>query len=230
MTKEEPTLTYRCPFCATPVEGPLSEKPLETVRCPNDECRKHFRLEAPSAFPERVASKPTEESPGPDTRDDMDDDDVAPGEDTLRVAHPAMFRSNPLVYLLCLLGIIGGLAGMGYTFIYDNEGLNFILWYVFALCVAAGFFYLIAWWIQVLFVTLTITTKRSLLRKGFFSKHTTEVQHDDVRNMQIEQNFFQRLMGTGSIAISSSGQDDLEIVVKDIPNANEIVETVRKYQ
>jgi len=56
------------------------------------------------------------------------------------------------------------------------------------------------------------------------------VRHDDVRNIQVNQNIYQRAVGTGDIAISSAGQDNLEIDVDSIPQPEELATTVRDLQ
>ncbi len=50
------------------------------------------------------------------------------------------------------------------------------------------------------------------------SERVNEVLHNHVRNIQINQSVFQRLMHVGSIGISSSGQAGIEIFIRGIPN------------
>ena len=116
-------------------------------------------------------------------------------------AHPAMFRSNPIAFLLCVLLIP-----------------------VFGLGLAMLFF----WWLDTLGTTLTVTDQRTILRKGLLSKFTTEVFHVDVRNIQLGQTFFQRIFGVGHIGISSAGQAGIEIEVDGIPTPNVIKEILYK--
>ena len=59
---------------------------------------------------------------------------------------------------------------------------------------------------------------------------TNEVQHDDVRNIKSERNLLERLFNYGDIALSSSGQDDMEIVVHDVPDPDGIIEIIRQHQ
>ena len=122
-------------------------------------------------------------------------------EDLLYSAHPAMFRSNPIAFLLCILLIP-----------------------VFGL----GLAMLLFWWLNTLGTTLTITDQRTILRKGLLSKFTTEVFHEDVRNVQLRQTFFQRVFGVGHIGISSAGQAGIEIEVDGIPKPNIIKDLLYK--
>ena len=85
-------------------------------------------------------------------------------------------------------------------------------------------------WFLSLFVTLTVTTKRSILRKGLISKRTSEVEHDDVRNIQVDQNVVQRLLNIGHISISSAGQSTMEIVARGVPDPEGIASVIREHQ
>ena len=57
-----------------------------------------------------------------------------------------------------------------------------------------------------------------------------EVQHADVRNIQIKQTFIDRILGVGRIAISSAGQDEMEIDMRDVPDPSHVGDTVRSCQ
>lgn len=116
-------------------------------------------------------------------------------------AHPAMFRNNPIgfILLVCLFPI--------------------------------GIFILPYWWLKCLGTTLTITNKKTTLRIGILSKNTNEVYHSDIRNVQVNAGMFQRIFGVGTIGISSAGTGDIEIAVAGIPNpekAKEIIFTHRR--
>ena len=104
-------------------------------------------------------------------------------EETLLEVNPEMFRNSPVLFIVCVLTAPLGI----------------------------GLIFLGGWWIVTKGSKLTITNKRTIQRRGLISKHTTEVIHRDVRNIQISQSVFQRLFGVGNIGISSAGQADLEI-------------------
>ncbi|MHB8865464.1 MAG: PH domain-containing protein, partial [Pirellulaceae bacterium] len=95
--------------------------------------------------------------------------------------------------------------------------------------VASGL-YMLGWWIQTQFVSLQVTTERNIFQRGIIARATSEVRHDDVRNLRINQTLIQRLFGVGTIAISSAGQDDFEIMIKGVPSPEELVKTIRDYQ
>ena len=64
--------------------------------------------------------------------------------------------------------------------------------------------------------SLTITTRRTIMRSGILGSHSNEVLHNHIRNIQISQGVFQSLIGTGTLAISSAGQSNMEIVFRHL--------------
>lgn len=123
-------------------------------------------------------------------------------EETLLTVHPSMFRQNPVGFVLILLA---SLVGIGIPF-------------------------LVAWWLRVHHTTLIVTNKRTTLKQGILSKYTSEVLHAHVRNIQVSQTFGQRLMGVGSLSISSAGQADVEIRIDGVPDPEGIQGTIDKFR
>lgn len=106
-------------------------------------------------------------------------------------------------------------------------------WFVLAVALIAvgiGAIILLVWWLRALGARLTVTDRRTVLQKGILSKFTTEVWHADVRNLQVRQTFFQRIMGVGSVGISSAGQEDIEILAEGMPHPREIEAIIAKYR
>jgi uncharacterized membrane protein YdbT with pleckstrin-like domain len=152
-------------------------------------------------------------------------------EKELYASHPRMFRNNPfkfvlnyLVMLICVAGII---------VIATSEKTHALLWLLggalIVVFVIVGSIQLI-WWLQVLSTTLTVTDKRTILRKGILSKFTNEVLHENIRNIQVYQSFMQRMLQVGSIGISSAGQADVEIEVQGIPNPYDVKASIDQYR
>ena len=122
------------------------------------------------------------------------------GEYVLYEAHPAMFRNAPVTFVLAVLLIP----------------------------LVAGILILVPWWLHSRSITLTVTNRRTILRRGIFSKSLSDVQNEDVRNIQVSQSFVQRLMGVGSIGLSTAGQNDIEIRVDGIPDPNAVRELINR--
>jgi hypothetical protein len=108
--------------------------------------------------------------------------------------NPPMFRNHPFYFVISL-------------------GLCFV---------GIGFVIFLYWAIKKYSYKLTVSKYKTSFRTGVFSKKTSEVFHSDVKNIQVEQSFIQRLLNTGTIKISSAGQNDFEIEIQGMPRPYEI--------
>ena len=124
-------------------------------------------------------------------------------EETLLELHPAMFRSNPLGFVISVLLI----AAVGI-------GLLILGW----------------WWLETRAAELTITNKRTTQRTGLISKNTTEVLHRDVRNIQVSQSALQRIFGVGSLGISSAGQAGVEIQFSGVVDPDSVKTLIDRHR
>ncbi|MBK1620982.1 hypothetical protein CKO42_21665 [Lamprobacter modestohalophilus] len=124
-------------------------------------------------------------------------------EQPLYEEHPVMFAAHPLLFLISLALI-------------PVYGLGLLI--------------LLSWWLQCLGTTVTVTTQRTVVRKGILAKYTNEVYHEHVRNIRVGQSILQRLFGVGLVEIASAGSADHEIAVADLPRANEIKAIVDRYR
>lgn len=130
------------------------------------------------------------------------DPEFSSGERVLYQAHPAMFRNHPLGFVLSLI-----LAPVG-----------------------VGLVILLVWWLQVKGTSLTVTDRRVSMRTGILSKNLNDIFHTDIRNIRISQTLFQRLLNTGTVGISSSGQSGIEIEVAGLPNPEQIKAHIDHYR
>ncbi|MCA8996057.1 MAG: PH domain-containing protein [Planctomycetaceae bacterium] len=225
----EAPITYECPFCRAKnrVERALIGEQVDCVSCGNP-----FHADPPHARP--ISASPDD----PDTQGTPIIDHASEHEFPVAEVHPAMFRNHPGKFALTVgLAIVGGVVAITSLVQPSSLAVNGDALISSSLALAAGgamavagIAVLVAWWVQTRFVTLTVTTDRTIYRRGLLSKSTSEVQHDDVRNLRVEQNVFDRLFHVGRIEISSSGQDDMEIVANGIPNPNKLAEMVRDHQ
>jgi hypothetical protein len=214
-------LTYECPHCreTVSVENALMGK---VVDCPD--CGQQFEVRAPVASPTHG-----EQSQNPHAATDARE---TGDERILRVVHPVVFR-NHLLFTLCglLLGLVG-LSALGFRLVgrplLGLDGMPLLVSGAVFLVAAAVYFLYRA--VQAMSTTLKVTTERTIAISGILSKSTNEVQHDDVRNIKCARNLLERLLNYGDIALSSSGQDDMEIVLHDIPDPEGIVGIIRTYQ
>lgn len=123
-------------------------------------------------------------------------------EAILYQSHPAMFRNHPVAFVLC---VVLSLAGVGLVI-------------------------LLAWWLRCLATELTITNEQTTLRRGILSKHTNDVFHSNVRNIQVRQSFFQRMFDVGYVGISSAGQAGMEIEIDGIPHPERVKELIDEHR
>ena len=124
-------------------------------------------------------------------------------EATRYEAHPAMFRAHPVGFVLSVLLI----AAFG-----------------------LGLLILLFWWLDCLGTTLTVTDRRVILKKGLLSKSTNEVWHKDITNVQVNQSFLQRMTNVGSLGVSTSAQEGIEIQVVGIPHPDAVRQIINEHR
>ncbi|MFG0267026.1 MAG: PH domain-containing protein [Rhodopirellula sp. JB055] len=224
-------LTTQCPYCHQEVDSTI-EHLDGPVLCPS--CEKPFEMEMPTAVVTSVHE--VDEKTAHEKRLASE-----PNERTLVEVHPVVFRGRPIAtFVLSVVGVVAAglivmsVAGMSLAGYSLNEMVvvgpaSLVVWLsAAALLVTAG---MIGYWTLLSrFTTLTVTDDRTVYREGIVSRETSEVQHDDVRNIQLDQTFVQRLLNVGGIGISSSGQDDLEVVAKSLPHPKRIIDLIRENQ
>lgn len=136
---------------------------------------------------------------------------------------PAFFRSRPMsaivVTLLTIIGLVGGFA-----FWFTPLG-----WACFAVA-AVGLCVIGVWKVLCLGTGIRITTKRVIDEEGFFSKKTSEVLHADIKNIRVDQTFWNRIMGVGTIVISSAAENEDAIELAGMPNPGKAKDTIDLYR
>ena len=205
-----------CDRCERLMEVPESSAG-QKVQCPNcgDVRIVPALSSAPATGPDRAAAAGLPSASGPEQR--------------VMMIRRAMLRANPLLYLLWLAAVVGGLSGAAYYGLGNAPKNPAMLW----VCVGAAVVGLVVfgvWKLKTLETSLEITNKRTIERKGILSRFTSEVRHQDIRNIQVTQSFLERLLGVGTIGISSAGQDDVEIVADDVPGPDRIRRVIDLYR
>lgn len=116
----------------------------------------------------------------------------------LYAEHPAMFKNNPLGFILSVLLIAVGV------------GIIILLW----------------WYLQTKASKLTVFENEIMFEKGLLSKERSEVNIDIVRTVRVKQSFFNRIFGVGEVQIFTAG-DNPEIVARGMPDPNRIRELIK---
>lgn len=148
-------------------------------------------------------------------------------EQRVALFRPAMLRAKPAIFFGVALATLGGLVMLVYFGLINKHTLGS---YTGLFLMLAGFVFMGVWKVHTLTESLEITNKRSIARKGLLSKATSEVLHDNIRNIQLTQTFTQRIWGVGEIGISSAGQDGLEIHMKNLRKPDKIREMIDLYR
>jgi len=224
-------LTTTCPYCQHEVDSTIDHIGGPVI-CPG--CNKPFEIKMPTAVVTSVHEVD-------EKRANKERMAIEPEERTLATVHPVVFRTRPvasvilgLLFVIAVAAMIMSVAGMsvaGYSF--DETmtlGPASLLTWVCGITLLAIVCVVGYWMVLSQFTTLTVTDDRTIYQRGFVSRETSEVQHNDVRNIQLDQSFVQRILRVGGVSISSSGQDDLEVVAKRLPNPKRIIELIRANQ
>lgn len=145
---------------------------------------------------------------------------------------PAMFRARPfsfigLVLVMTAAGILALYAAFRSEPLWPADGF----WLVVCLLVfVAAAITMFVWYLFKLSASLEITTKRTTESHGLFSRATSEVLHDNIRNIAVKQSFIDRVFNVGKVEISSSGQSGVEITMKDVKDPHGVREKIDKYR
>ena len=157
----------------------------------------------------------------------MEDKKPSANEEILYSANPSMFRNHPIWYMGI---IIVTLLGCGLAAYLAWIGQPYGALASLVILTGGGFFSYLFWWLQCKGSTLTVTNDRTKLRRGILAKSVSEVWHQDVRNVQLDQTFLQRILGVGRIGVSSAAQAEIEIIVNGIPEPDKIKSLIDEHR
>ena len=115
--------------------------------------------------------------------------------------HPAMFRNNPLGFILAVILVP----------------------------VAIGILILMVWYLRCRSTKLEINGNEVILEKGLLSKERTELSVSGIRTVKINQSFFNRLFKVGTVSIYTAG-DNPEIQAAGMPRPEVFRELVKAAQ
>lgn len=195
---------YECPHCGDVNRVPTRSAPVPTPTPPT------------ATRPDRVDKAAAAGYPP----------DFGPEAHVVKVRR-CWFRSRPGRFALAALILVLGLTGLVWIPVQHASRW----WYLVvapATIVPAGL--LFWWWLDRFSAALVITTKRTTMYNGFFRRSTSEVVHDNIRNVQVDQTFWQRVWKVGKLGISSSGQDGVEVQVNHLPNPEKLHEIIDLYR
>jgi len=216
-------LAYQCPHCGKMMEvEPTAGDAVLT--CPNPECQKPFRLDVPRAQPAPALIVPAEAQERPAELEAALVAQTGPAtEPELATVRPEMFRRYPLRCLLLAALAVGGIAGIMYAL--------WAQWPLLALaaaaCAAYGVIRLALWWLRNRHTTLTVTTRRSVLRTGVLRTQDVEIPHAEVREVHVSQSWRDRMLNVGDLVILGAENHGAGIQVFGVARAQEIAALIR---
>ena len=206
-----------------------------TIQC--DDCEKTFEVDSaeaggkvPCPFCGDVNRVPQPQQPaaaGPASAPSGSAD--REHEKQIIVIRPAMFRAHPFRFSVIVLMFLGGAALCIWSL--ASAAIGIWLAFVGLVPLLAGLIWWVAWWAQTTFwIKCIITNRRTIRHEGVVRRHITEVLHDHVRSVDINQTFLQRIFNVGYIGVDSAGQDGVEIEIRDIPGPHRVKEVIDRYR
>ncbi len=149
-------------------------------------------------------------------------------EQRVRLIRPAFLRGNPLEAAAWILAPVA-IAALA-MFMGGDQGST---WAGKTLLFLGPFGWgglVVRWLLVTRGCSLEISNKRTLERRGLLSRSTNEVLHDHIRNVQVHQSFYGRLVNVGQIGIASAGAEGIEIEVAHLPNPHGLREVIDLYR
>jgi len=120
---------------------------------------------------------------------------------------------------------------MAGTVIYEAHPTMFRahpFWFI-GRCSGLGVLLLLYWYIHTRQTALTVTDSELLYERGILSNDRTSVSLKHVCAVHVTQGFLNRILGVGTIQISTAG-DQPEFTVADMPDPGTIREAISKAQ
>jgi hypothetical protein len=167
----------------------------------------------------------------------MSEYEIVAREKPILSVSPCMFRNHPFRFILLWMIVVFAII----TFV-DAERVSKILpfektdaasaaeWLPVAAALVGGFslFSLFTWWIESITTRLNLMQTFCVLSKGLISRHTSEMGYRNVQNTYVKQGVIQRLLGVGSVGISSSGQSNVEMIIHGVRDPVHIQTRIRE--
>jgi membrane protein YdbS with pleckstrin-like domain len=78
------------------------------------------------------------------------------------------------------------------------------------------------------YTSWSLTSDRLIERRGFLASHRREMELADVRSIEVDRSFPQRLVGIGNVIIASAASVDFVIKLQSVPDPERVAEMLRQ--
>jgi membrane protein YdbS with pleckstrin-like domain len=127
---------------------------------------------------------------------------------------------HPLYYVAAWVSLIFFLALATGAVIYADEIMK---WVLLAVC-AAGLTVLAVRMKPIWTTEIAVTNHRLVLKRGWLSRSTTELQLKNIEEVNFHQGLLGRIFGFGQIVLHGTGVDDL--ILPNIANPTDLVKAI----
>lgn len=145
-------------------------------------------------------------------------EDLIGNERVLFSSYAAWFSESTMIVVAILSSVIS-VGLLIYGWLSNVSGIWATMLYGFAAILFASGFILLAGLLMNHFSTrYFLTDHRVIIRRGLFSKKLIYVQYEKIQNVRVSKNIGERIIDMGDIYIDTSGGDQTELVILDIPD------------
>jgi len=78
------------------------------------------------------------------------------------------------------------------------------------------------------YLSWSLTSDRLIERSGWLNSHRREMELADIRSIEVDRSFSQRIMGLGNVMVASAASADFMIRLRNIPEPERVAEIVRQ--
>jgi uncharacterized membrane protein YdbT with pleckstrin-like domain len=145
-------------------------------------------------------------------------EDMIGTEDVLFSSYAAWFSESTMI-VVSLLSSIVSVGLFVYGWLANISGIWATLLYGFAaICFFSGFLFSAGLLMNHYSTRYFLTNHRVIVRKGLFSKKLVYAQYEKIQNVRVSKSITERMIDMGDIYIDTSGGDQTELVILDIPD------------
>ena len=145
-------------------------------------------------------------------------------DDIILEERPSWWNYTIDIITSWLIGFI--LLVLAFTFLHQSSQIYIIIVYTSILFVFLG--PIIKAFMERISTILRVHKHKLVLEKGIFNKQIKEVSIKDIRMLELQQKFWQRILKIGNIAIATAGTSGYELVVTGLKDPQNIITKINE--